>query len=60
METPTEIIQERDALRTPGIRGNKQEFVMPLPEGHMGAGQNQRLVTRPGSTHATYPVTRGM
>ena len=24
------------------------------------AGQNKRLVTRPGPTHATYPVTRGM
>ena len=27
---------------------------------HMGAGQNQWLVTRPAPTHATYPVTGGM
>ena len=31
-----------------------------FPDAHMAAGQNQRLVTRPGPTHATYPVTRGM
>ena len=28
------------------------------PGSHMGVGQNQKLVTRPGPTHATYPVTR--